>query len=215
MGNRAKKKAEETVGMDDFWPLEGNNVNQVQTVPIKKQAQEKYPIASEKKKPTVLYIGHIPHGFFEDQMRGFFSQFGAIKRLRIARNRKTGKSKHYGFIEFESSAVAEIVADCMHNYLLFEHILQVQLVPPEKIHTQLWKGSNRKFKPIKWQRIQMKHHNRERTAKEQDHLMKAILKRDAKRRKKIEAAGIEYDYPDIIDGLPPVPKKIKFSDDEE
>jgi hypothetical protein len=28
--------------------------------------------------------------------------------------------------------------------------------------------------------------------------MKAILKKDAKRRKKIEAAGIEYDYPDIV-----------------
>jgi hypothetical protein len=58
-----------------FWtlflqPLEGNNVNQVQSVPIKKQAQEKDPIFSAKKKPTVLYIGHIPHGFFEDQMRG-------------------------------------------------------------------------------------------------------------------------------------------------
>nr|ABK23784.1 unknown [Picea sitchensis] len=215
MGNRAKKKTKEAAGVDDFLPLEGNNVNQVQSVPIKKQAQEKDPIFSAKKKPTVLYIGHIPHGFFEDQMRGFFSQFGAIKRLRISRNRKTGKSKHYGFIEFESPAVAEIVADCMHNYLLFEHILKVQLVPPEKIHPQLWNGSNRKFKPLKWQRIQMKHHNRERTAKEQDHLMKAILKKDAKRRKKIEAAGIEYDYPDITDGLPPVPKKIKFSDDQE
>ena len=28
--------------------------------------------------------------------------------------------------------------------------------------------------------------------------MKATLKKDAKRRKKIEAAGIEYDYPAIV-----------------
>lgn len=215
MGIRAKKKAEEKVGTDDFLPLDGNDVNQVQSVPIKKQAQEKDPIVSEKRKPTVLYIGHIPHGFFEDQMRGFFSQFGAIKRLRISRNKKTGKAKHYGFIEFESPAVTEIVAGCMHNYLLFEHILQVQLVPPEKIHPQLWNGSKRNFQPLKWQRIQMKHHNRERTAEEQARLMKATLKKDAKRRKKIEAAGFEYDYPAITDGLPPVPKKIKFSDDEQ
>jgi len=215
MGHRTKKKAEETVGADGFLPLEGNTVNQIQSIPIKKQAQEKDPTVHVKNKATVLYIGHIPHGFFEDQMKGFFRQFGAIKRIRISRNRKTGKAKHYGFIEFESPAVAQIVADCMHNYLLFEHILQVQLVPPEKIHPQLWNGSNRKFKLLNLQRIQMKHHNRERTAEEQDHLMKAILKKDAKRRKKIEAAGIEYDYPDITDGLPPLPKKIKFSDDQE
>jgi nucleolar protein 15 len=44
-------------------------------------------------KPTpedagVLYLGHIPHGFYEDQMRGFFSQFGTVSRLRLARNKK-------------------------------------------------------------------------------------------------------------------------------
>lgn len=67
-------------------------------------------------------------------LAGFFKQFGGIKRLRIARNRKvcvvlnmqsisikknlvslnimvsrcfqTGKSKHYGFIEFESPFVS-------------------------------------------------------------------------------------------------------------
>ena len=44
-------------------------------------------------KPTpedagVIYLGHIPHGFYEDQMRGFFSQFGGVSRLRLARNTK-------------------------------------------------------------------------------------------------------------------------------
>ncbi|KAF9610356.1 hypothetical protein IFM89_022026 [Coptis chinensis] len=35
-------------------------------------------------------------------MREFFKQFGDIKNLRIARGKKTGKSKHFGFIEFMS-----------------------------------------------------------------------------------------------------------------
>jgi len=29
----------------------------------------------------VVYLGHLPYGFFEDQLRGFFSQFGVISRL--------------------------------------------------------------------------------------------------------------------------------------
>ena len=33
--------------------------------------------------------------------------------------------------------VAEIVADCMHNYLLFESILQVHLIPVERVHPKL------------------------------------------------------------------------------
>ncbi|XP_026381352.1 uncharacterized protein LOC113275973 isoform X2 [Papaver somniferum] len=33
--------------------------------------------------------------------------------------------------------VAKIVADCMRNYLLFEHLLQVHIVPTEKVHPKL------------------------------------------------------------------------------
>ncbi|KAI3727824.1 hypothetical protein L6452_16444 [Arctium lappa] len=70
-------------------------------------------------------------------MLPFFKQFGEIKRIRIARNKKTGKSKHFGFLEFASPEVAKIVAETMHNYLLFEHLLQVQLIPPERVHPKL------------------------------------------------------------------------------
>nr|GFC76325.1 uncharacterized RNA-binding protein C1827.05c-like [Tanacetum cinerariifolium] len=67
----------------------------------------------------------------------FFKQFGEIRRIRIARNKKTGKSKHFGFLEFASPEVAMIVAETMHNYLLFEHLLQVQIIPPERVHHKL------------------------------------------------------------------------------
>ncbi|KAH9327034.1 hypothetical protein KI387_007212, partial [Taxus chinensis] len=197
MGNKKKKAAEVARGMRDFLPLEGNNRDHVQSLSVKKKEPKEGQTVSDVKKPSVLYIGHIPHGFYEEQMRGFFSQFGKIKRLRISRNKKTGNSRHYGFIEFESPDVAEIVADSMHNYLMFEHILQVRLVQPEEIHPKLWERANVKFKPIKWQQIERKHHNRERTVEEQHRLIKTILKKDAKRRKKIQAAGIEYECPDI------------------
>lgn len=72
----------------------------------------------------VVYVGRVPHGFFEEQMRAYFSQFGDILNLRLSRNKKTGKSKHYAFIEFSSNSVARIVAETMHNYLLFGHLLQ-------------------------------------------------------------------------------------------
>jgi nucleolar protein 15 len=36
----------------------------------------------------VVYLGRIPHGFYEEQMRAYFSQFGDISRLRLSRNKK-------------------------------------------------------------------------------------------------------------------------------
>ncbi|KAG9160870.1 hypothetical protein Leryth_008685 [Lithospermum erythrorhizon] len=184
----------------DFLPLEGG--------PARKLKVSEY--TGNKDKSTVLYIGRIPHGFYEKEMEGFFQQFGKIRRLRISRNRKTGKSKHFGFIEFESAEVAKVVAECMHNYLLFEHLLQVQLVPPERVHPNLWKGVNRFYKPVDWVRIERKRHDKERTLDEQKKLVEGIVKRDQKRRRKIEAAGIEYECPEIVGSGQPAPKKIRF-----
>lgn len=101
----------------------------------------------------VVYVGRIPHGFFEHEMRSYFSQFGDIRRLRLSRNRKTGASKHYAFIEFEEREVADIVAKTMDNYLLFGHLLRCSVVPAERIPANLFKGANRRFKAVPWNRM--------------------------------------------------------------
>lgn len=164
-------------------------------------------------KATVLYIGRLPHGFYEDEIEGFFKHFGTVKRVKVARNRKTGKSKHYGFIEFEYPKVAEVVAGCMNNYLVYEHLLQVRLVPPERVHPKLWKGVNRRHKqPVDFVQIERIRHNKDRTLEEHSKLLKTILKRDKKRRSKIAAAGIDYECPEVEGAILPAPKKIKFDD---
>ncbi|KAI4345340.1 hypothetical protein L6164_012472 [Bauhinia variegata] len=184
----------------DFLPLEGG--------PARKLPKQNPP----ENTATVLYVGRIPHGFYEKEMEGYFGQFGTIKRMRIARNKRTGKSKHFGFIEFESPEVAKIVADTMHNYLLFEHLLQVYLIPPERVHPKLWKGFNYRFKPVDTLQIERTRHNKERTLEEHKKFVEKILKRDQKRRKRIEAAGIDYECPEIVGSVQPAPKKIKFED---
>lgn len=87
-------------------------------------------------------------------MNAYFSQFGNITRLRLSRNRKTGRSKHYAFIEFESAEVAKIVADTMDKYLLFGHILKCKFAAPEKLHPEVWKGANKRFKAVPWNKIE-------------------------------------------------------------
>ena len=42
--------------------------------------------------PGVIYLGHIPHGFYEDQIRGFFTQFGRVNKVRLSRSKKVGDS---------------------------------------------------------------------------------------------------------------------------
>jgi nucleolar protein 15 len=94
----------------------------------------------------VMYVGHLPNGFFEHEMRAYFSQFGTVTRLRVSRNKRTGASKGYAFIEFESADVCEIAAKTMDHYLLFNHILRCKVIPKEQVPEGLWKGANRRFK---------------------------------------------------------------------
>ena len=64
---------------------------------------------------------------------------------------KTGNTKHYGFIEFDSIEVAKVAAETMNNYLLFGHLIKCEVV--ENPHEDTFKHGNRKFKVIPWKKL--------------------------------------------------------------
>ncbi|KAJ7659924.1 hypothetical protein B0H17DRAFT_1095699 [Mycena rosella] len=119
--------------------------------------------------------------------------FGTITRLRVSRNKKTGQSKHYGFLEFDSSSVAQIVAETMDNYLLMGHIMRCKVIPKTAVHPELWVGANRKWRPVPVARVAQADHNKLRTKDEQLRAAHRLLKRQQERQRKLEKAGITYD----------------------
>ena len=54
----------------------------------------------------VVYVGHLPKGFYEEAMKGFFAQFGTVTRVKVARSKKTGRAKGYAFVEFRNGEVS-------------------------------------------------------------------------------------------------------------
>lgn len=100
---------------------EGQDVGKA---PVPTQAVEKSGKGGKggKAEKAVVYIGRIPHGFFERQMHEYFGQFGDITRLRLSRNKKTGQSKHFAFIEFADESAAEYVVKSMNNVSLRSQI---------------------------------------------------------------------------------------------
>uniref|UniRef100_A0A7S3BEE2 RRM domain-containing protein n=1 Tax=Haptolina ericina TaxID=156174 RepID=A0A7S3BEE2_9EUKA len=150
-------------------------------------------------KPTpedagVLYLGHIPHGFYEDQMRGFFSQFGTVSRLRLARNKKTGRSKHYAYIEFRHREVAQIVAKSMNGYLMFSKVLVCKLLSKEEVHPETFKNAHRRFKIIDRATMVRKNFNQPATESEAAKRETKLIAGDRRKRRKLEALGIEYGF---------------------
>ncbi|XP_029661613.1 MKI67 FHA domain-interacting nucleolar phosphoprotein-like [Formica exsecta] len=132
-------------------------VKNVQHILKKKKAEakaaKKKRISSTKHKPKqfkvqkprrkgIVYVGHVPHGFYEEQMKDYFKQFGNVTRVRVARSKKTGKSRGYGYVEFLYPEVAQIAAESMNNYLMCGRLLKATYIPPEKQHFGFFMGVN-------------------------------------------------------------------------
>jgi nucleolar protein 15 len=160
----------------------------------------------------VIYIGRIPHGFYEHEMRQYFEQFGPIVALRLSRNKKTGASKHYAFVKFAEASTAEIVAKTMDNYLLFGHILKCRVIPKEQVHDEMFKGANRRFKKVPWNK--MAGHKLEKPLTESawaNKVEKENVKR-SKRAAKLKEIGYDFDAPEIKDV--PAPAAIENGEAE-
>ncbi|KAI8463951.1 MAG: hypothetical protein J3K34DRAFT_442052 [Monoraphidium minutum] len=161
---------------------------------------------------NVVYIGHLPHGFYEDQLLGFFSQFGHLTRVRVSRSKRTGRAKHYAFLEFGIPEVAAIAAGAMDGHFMFAQRLSVRCLKRGEVRPDLFKGANRKFKQVPWRKIEAERHNKERTPQEHARRVASLLRRDRKRRDRIAEAGIDYEYDGLAAALPGKAKKIKFTD---
>ncbi|XP_047227595.1 MKI67 FHA domain-interacting nucleolar phosphoprotein isoform X1 [Girardinichthys multiradiatus] len=150
--------------------------------------------------PGVVYVGHLPLGLFEPQLRSYFEQFGKVLRLRLSRSKKTGGSKGYAFVEFECDEVAKIVAETMNNYLMGERLIKCQVIPPEKVHEKLFVGSLRRFK--RPSNPAVARYNRKRSAEEVSKMTERLLSKESKLRKKLAEQGVDYDFPGFAAQVP-------------
>lgn len=49
-----------------------------------------------------LYVGNLPFGVADEDLRTAFSQFGDVVSARVITDRETGRSRGFGFVELSS-----------------------------------------------------------------------------------------------------------------
>ena len=156
-----------------------------------------------KTESRTIYLGHIPHGFYEKEMEGFFSQFGTVTNLRLSRSKRTGASKGYAFIEFGDAETAAIAAKAMDKYLMHGKQLVAHVVPPETANRpKLFKGADKPF----LKRVGGKE-QRERCDGPNPASLK---KREQKKRQRLAEQFPGYDYPGYTNGEAPPAKRGAF-----
>ncbi len=54
-----------------------------------------------------LYVGNLPYSATEDELRSLFEQHGPTTSVAVITDRETGRSRGFGFVEFETEEAAE------------------------------------------------------------------------------------------------------------
>jgi cold-inducible RNA-binding protein len=56
---------------------------------------------------TKLYVGNLPYTVTEESLQEMFSKVGAVKSVSLIKDRDTGRSKGFAFVEMENQEDAQ------------------------------------------------------------------------------------------------------------
>lgn len=78
-----------------------------------------------------LYIGNLPYSVDDNSLQSAFSEFGAVSSAKVITDRETGRSKGFGFVEYESDSDAEAAIDKMNGQQLEGRAINVSEARPQ------------------------------------------------------------------------------------
>jgi RNA recognition motif-containing protein len=81
---------------------------------------------------TKLYVGNLSYSVTEDELREMFAQAGSVTSVAVIKDRDTGQSKGFAFIEFSTQADAQKAISRFNGQKLGERTLTVNLARPKE-----------------------------------------------------------------------------------
>ena len=79
-----------------------------------------------------LYVGNLPYTVTEDELREYFAQAGTVKSVSLIRDRDTGRSKGFAFVEYETNEEAQKAISLFNGTQLKERTLTVNQARPRE-----------------------------------------------------------------------------------
>lgn len=79
-----------------------------------------------------LYIGNLPYTTTEDELNTLFAGAGKVVSVALIKDRDTGSSKGFAFVEMASQGEAENAIKMFNGYSLGKRELKVNLARPRE-----------------------------------------------------------------------------------
>ncbi|HSH05792.1 MAG TPA: RNA-binding protein [Anaerolineae bacterium] len=90
-----------------------------------------------------LYVGNLAWATSEEKLRDTFEAFGAVESYVIIKDRDTGKSRGFGFVEMSDPAEGQAAIDALHGKDLDGRALTVNEARPREERRGGGRGGNR------------------------------------------------------------------------
>ena len=89
-----------------------------------------------------LFIGSLAYATTDDTLTAHFAQIGAVSSARVITDRDSGRSKGFGFVEFEDEANNQKAIDQLDGKELDGRAISVGLARPKEDRPRRDSGSN-------------------------------------------------------------------------
>ena len=79
-----------------------------------------------------LYVGNLSYNATEEDLRGLFSKFGTVQNAEVIKDRYTGQSKGFAFVEMSTSEEAQKALEVNGSDFLGRNINVSEARPQER-----------------------------------------------------------------------------------
>jgi len=87
-----------------------------------------------------LYVGNLPYGVSEEDLKKLFSEAGEVQSVKIVIDQYSGRPRGFGFVEMTSKAEAEKAISLLNGKILTDRTLIVNEARPQKKRGGEFKG---------------------------------------------------------------------------
>ncbi len=81
-----------------------------------------------------LYVGNLSYSTTEDDLRTLFSQAGTVSSAALIKDRDSGQSKGFAFVEMSTQVEAEKAISMFNGYQMGEREIRVSVARPREEH---------------------------------------------------------------------------------
>ena len=81
---------------------------------------------------TKLYVGNLAYSTTEEDLQSLFAQAGTVKSVALIKDRETGRSKGFGYVEMETQAETEKAISLFHGSMMNDRALTVNIARPRE-----------------------------------------------------------------------------------